>query len=625
MSLDETLANLPVSPGCYLLRDARGKVLYVGKASNLRNRVRSYFQPGAVHSPRIAALVERVADLNVIVCSSEVEALILEATLIKRHRPRYNVRLRDDKRYPLLKFTNEPFPQLVECRQRINDGAQYFGPYTNSAAMRALERLIRRLYHIRRCTIPLNPSANARPCLDYHLGLCDGPCAGLITPEEYALKVEAAARLLRGQTDDVLAQLDADMAAAAAELDFERAAELRDLAADVRQATITQHVVTHRADDADVLAVAQHEDVACVKVLFVRQGRVLGDHDAILEGTLRDSADVPLRAFISAFYADMDHPPRALWLSNPIEDPAAVARWLSQRASHSVEVTVPERGARRAVMDLARQNAEEALRQWLADRDQQRQRAEAALADLGDVLRLPRTPFRLECFDIATLGGGHSVGSMVVFVDGRASKKDYRQFRIREPADAPNDYEMMREVLTRRLTRAAEGDPRFLPLPDLLLVDGGKGQLGVAQAVAAELGFQQVPLAALAERFEHIYLPGRSEPVVLAQRAPALRLLRALRDEAHRVANTFTARLHRAGTLRSVLDDIPGVGARRRTALLTHFRSTDAIAAASVEDIAAVPGLNLPVAETIKAYLAERNKVPDWETPLPESTPGSQQ
>ncbi|MBI5834092.1 MAG: excinuclease ABC subunit UvrC [Armatimonadetes bacterium] len=606
MALDQTLANLPVQPGCYLMRDARRKVLYVGKATSLRSRVRSYFQAGAQHSPRIAQMVCQVDDVNYIVTASEVEALILEAELIKRYRPRYNIRLRDDKRYPLLKFTREPFPQLVECRQTRPDGARYFGPYTNSSAMRAFERLIRRLFHIRRCTYALDADSRLRPCLDHHLGLCDAPCAGLIDETAYAALVDASADLLRGRVDALLADLEAQMAAAAANLEFERAAALRDLLADVRKASAQQQrVVSGRVEDIDVLATAQHEDISCVKVLFVREGRVLGDHHAMLEGTLQDTADVPLRAFIMAHYAEASELPPTLLLSNPIEDPDAVSEWLSKRAGRRVEVAVPQRGDKRQLMDMARQNAEESLRQWLADRDQQRQRSEQATADLRDRLDLPHTPFRIEGYDIATLGGNQNVGSMVVFIDGRPSKKDYRQFKVRLETDAPNDYDMMREVLTRRLQRAVEGDEKFLPLPDLLVVDGGKGQLGVARDVLNELGCQHIPLASLAKQQEHIFVPGRSEPIVLEARMPALRLLRALRDEAHRVANTFHQRLRRGSSLRSVLDDIPGVGGKRRTELLTHFRSTEAIAAASVEEIAALPGLNRPIAEQIKAFLSQ--------------------
>ena len=604
MTLDPLLESLPRSPGCYLMRDARGKVLYVGKAASLRPRVRSYFQPGANHSPRIAAMVERVADIDLLVTGSEVEALVLEANLIKRHRPRYNVMLRDDKRYPYLKLTPEAFPQLVECRRLEPDGCRYFGPYTNAGAMRRFERLIRRLFRLRRCTYALTGEPLMRPCLDHHLGLCDAPCAGLIDAAAYGELVEAAVELLRGRVGTVLEQLEADMTAAAAELDFERAAELRDLLADVKLAVERQRIVSTQALDLDAVAVAQHQDISCVQVFFVREGRVIGDHRAVVEGTAEDLAGVPLRAFVTSFYEDATEVPPLLLLSGPIDDPGAVGAWLAERVGHKVELAVPERGEKRQLIELVRANAEESLRQWLADRDQQRLRAEEATSDLRDRLDLPRTPFRLECYDIATLMGDQNVGSMVVFVDGRPSKRDYRQFKVRLETDAPNDYAMMREVLTRRLQNALDGDPKFLPLPDLLVVDGGKGQLGVAIEVCAALGLQQIPLAALAKQHEHIFVPARPDPVVLEGRMPALRLLRAIRDEAHRVANTFHQRLRRSSSLRSILDEIPGVGPQRRTNLLMHFRSTAAIAKAEIDEIAAVPGLNRVVAEKIKRWLA---------------------
>jgi excinuclease ABC subunit C len=607
MTLESLLESIPRNPGCYLMKDARGKVLYVGKAASLRPRVRSYFQPSADHSPRIAAMVARVADIDLVLTTSEVEALVLESNLIKRHRPRYNVMLRDDKRYPYLKFTVERFPQLVECRRIEPDGARYFGPYTNAGAMRRFDRLIRRLFKIRRCAYNLSGEPMMRPCLDHHLGLCDAPCAALIGQADYAGLVESAVDLLRGRVGAVLDDLEVDMRAAAEALDFERAAELRDLLADVRLATERQRIVFAQPIDLDALAVAQHDDVSCVQVFFVREGRVIGDHHATVEGTAQDHAGVPLRAFLTSYYQRATDVPPHILLSSPIEDAEAVGAWLSERVGRKIELHVPERGDKRALVDMVRANADESLRAWLADRDQQRQRAEEATEDLRERLGLPHTPFRLECYDIATLGGRQNVGSMVVFVDGRPSRRDYRQFKVHLETDAPNDYAMMREVLTRRLTRAVESDPKWLPLPDLLVVDGGKGQLGVAQAVCAELGLQQVPLAALAKQQEHLFVPGHAEPVVLEGRMPALRLLRSIRDEAHRVANTFHQRLRRGAGLRSVLDDIPGVGPARRTQLLSHFRSTDAIRAAALDDIAALPGLNKSVAARILAFLNQED------------------
>lgn len=612
MALADDMAALPVQPGVYLMKDAEGTILYVGKAAILRQRVRSYFQPGADHSPRIQLMVKRVVQVDFKVTATELEALVLEANLIKEHQPRYNVRLRDDKRFPYLKLTAETFPRLVECREPERDGARYFGPYVDAGAMRAVEQLVRRLYKIRSCTFDLRGGPQMRPCLDYHLGLCDGACAGLISAADYNRKVDQAAAFLRGETSEELDRLESEMQAAAEALEFERASQLRDLQADVRKVLAEQRIVSTSGLEADVFAVAQHDDLSCVQMFQVRSGKVLGDERVVYGDTADDIAGVPLRAYLLKYYAADVHLPPLVLLSSPIEDPEVLADWLGELAGRRIEVSTPERGERRQLVELVQMNAADSLRRYLLDRDRAKQRAEAALTDLRDELDLPRTPFRIECYDIATLQGGHSVGSLVVLSEGRPSKKDYRRFAIRASYDAPNDYEMMREVLTRRLERAVAGDPKFLPLPDLLVVDGGQGQLGIAREVTEALGLQQIPLAALAKRHEYLFRPDRPDPLVLEPRRPALRVLRLLRDEAHRFANTYHQKLRRRSSLRSVLDDIPGIGPRRRTALLSHFRSTDKIAAASLEALAAVPGMNRPAAEKLKAWLAgQGTEAPD--------------
>lgn len=603
--IDEAdLAALPAAPGVYLMKDAEGTVLYVGKAAVLRSRVRSYFQAGSEHTYRTQAMVQRVASVETIVTGSEIEALILEANLVEQHQPRYNVRLRDDKAFPFLKLTAEPFPQLVDCRRVENDGAQYFGPFTDAGAMRQTDKLLRRLFKIRSCTFALTGEAQMRPCLDYHIGLCEAPCAAYVDREHYQAGIARAAEFLRGRPGDVIEQLETEMQEAAENLEFERAAKLRDLIADAQHVLAGQRIVSTRSTDADVVAVAQHEDLSCVQAFFVRRGKVVGDHRVMVEGTQDDTAGVALKTFLTSYYDQSVEVPPAVLLAGPVPDAETIAAWLSQKAGRRVVLEVPERGPRRELVELVEQNAGESMRLFLVDRDQQRQRAEAATADLRERLDLPRTPFRIECFDIATLQGEQNVGSMVVFEDGRPLKKAYRRFKIRQEADAPDDYAMMREVLDRRLRNGIAGDPKFVPLPDLLVVDGGKGQLNVAVDVCRTLDLQQIPLAALAKRHEQVFRPGRSEPIVLDARMPAIRLLRAIRDEAHRFANTYHQRLRRGASLRSILDDIPGIGAVRRTRLLAHFRSTEAIAAASIDEIAALPGMNRPAAERVKAHLA---------------------
>lgn len=606
------VAQLPGGPGVYLFKDAEGKILYIGKARSLRQRVRSYFQASGEPSPRSLLLMSRVADVEVILTQSEVEALVLESQLIKVHQPRYNVRLRDDKRYPFLKLTREPFPQLTEVRRPERDGAVYFGPFTHSGSMRRMAHLLRQLFRLRSCSYALTGQEEMRPCLDYHLGLCDAPCAGKISQEAYRAQVEQAVRFLKGEHEAIKGELERKMREAAAALRFEEAARYRDALRAVEDFSASQKVVLPWEAEADVLglAVEPKEGYACVNVFFLRGGRFIGNERVLLETDSGATDAERLAAFVQQYYDNAPEVPPEIWLPFPLPEQEVVEEWLSQlrRAEgkkRRVRLLAPQRGERRALLEMARLNAEEGLREHLAFLHQQRQAAQQAVVELQEALGLPRLPLRIECYDISTTQGREAVGSMVVFCEGRPFKKDYRRFRIRQGRGQPDDYAMMREVLQRRFERALAEDPKFRDFPDLLLVDGGKGQVQVAVRVLEDLGIAQVPVAGLAKRREEIFLPDRGEPILLPPESRALRLLQAVRDEAHRFANEYHRRLRHQGALHSILDDIPGIGPRRRVRLLSHFGSTAALRQASVEEIARVPGMNRALAERVLEYLRE--------------------
>lgn len=601
--LEQKLAALPTQPGVYLMKGAGGEVLYVGKARSLRPRVRSYFQEGQPLSPRIAALVKKIVTLDYILTDSELEALILESNLIKEHRPRYNVRLRDDKEYPYLKLTAELYPRLVEVRQVEKDGGRYFGPFADAGAMRRTEQLVRQIFRLRTCSYHLIGNDNLRPCLDYHLGLCDAPCNASISPEEYGQQVEGAVRFLGGQQQEIVRRLRKEMEAAAEALDFERAARLRDQVRAVEKVVERQKVVSAADTHEDLLALARGEEVAWVEVFLVRHGKVIGEQHVLMECSAEDPDEEVLTAFLEQYYiAATEIPPRVL-LPFPLEETDLLSEWLTALRGKKVELYVPQRGDKRHLLELVERNAELGLKQYLLEQAQRRERAEEGLMELRDRLNLPRTPRRLECYDISNTQGREGVGSMVVFKEGRPSKQDYRRFKIRTDLDHPDDYTMMREVLRRRFRAAQEGHPQFQELPDLILVDGGLGQLKVAVEVMQELRIEGVAAVGLAKRFEQVFRPGEKTPLLLEERSRARQLLQALRDEAHRFANEYHRKLRRQTSLHSILDDIPFVGPKRRTALLSHFASTEALQQASVEELAAVPGMDRRAAEAVHHHL----------------------
>ena len=592
MTLDETLDRLPDRPGVYLYKDAKGQVIYVGKAASLKTRVRSYFQASRTRNAKTDALVDQIADLEYIVTANELEALILESNLVKRHRPRYNIILRDDKHYPFLKLTtNEEFPRLVVARRIAKDGATYYGPFYPATALRETLRLVRQLFPLRTCAIKIDGRAE-RPCLQYYIHRCQAPCTGWETGEGYSRTVEDVQAFLEGREDDLARRLTWEMEASAAEEKYERAGILRDQIQALNTVRESQKIISTDLEDQDLIGLARQGSEACVQVFFVRKGRLLGRESFFFDRLLGASDGEVLSAFVRQFYAKSVAPPREILLSTDIPEIELTAEWLARRRGGRVDLLVPQRGRKRELVGMAEENAALALQTHLLSRDSRRQ---VVMEDLQRSLNLPGLPHRIEGFDISNIQGSEAVGSMVVWEAGGMKKDDYKRFRIRTVPGA-DDYAMMAEVLRRRYGKALE---EGTALPDLVLLDGGRGQLNVGVRVLEELGLDFIPLVALAKREEEVYHPESLHPLVLDPASPALHTLQRIRDEAHRFAITYHKTLRQKRTLTSVLDRIPGVGPTLRTNLLRHLGSARKVRDASVADLAAVPKITPRLAQRI--------------------------
>jgi excinuclease ABC subunit C len=594
-ALTEKLERLPDRPGVYFYKDAKGQVIYVGKAASLKARVRSYFQLSRARDAKTDALVDQITDLEYIVTANELEALILESNLVKRHRPRYNIILRDDKHYPFLKLTtNEEFPRLMVARRIAKDGATYYGPFYPATALRETLRLVRQLFPLRTCSIKIDGSAD-RPCLQYYIHRCNAPCTGWETREGYARTVADVEAFLEGREDDLARRLTREMEAAAAEEKYERAAALRDQIQALHKVRESQKIISTELEDQDLLGLARQGSEACVQVFFVRKGRLLGRESFFFDRLLGATEGDVLSAFIRQFYAKNVVPPRELLLSTAILEAELVAEWLGQRRGGRVELAVPQRGRKRELVGMAEENAALALQTHLLSRDSRRQ---VVMEDLLRTLNLPGLPHRIEGFDISNIQGTEAVGSMVVWEGGGMKKDDYKRFRIRTVPGA-DDYAMMAEVLRRRYGKALE---EGTILPDLVLLDGGRGQLNVGLRVLEELGLDFVPIVSLAKREEEVYHPESLHPLVLDPASPALHTLQKIRDEAHRFAITYHKKLRQKRTLTSVLDQIPGVGPTLRTNLLRHLGSARKVREASVAELAAVPKITPKLAQRIHEF-----------------------
>lgn len=600
--LQHKLSQLPDKPGCYIYRDAAGQVLYVGKAEVLRNRVRSYFQESASHSGRIRLMVSRVADLEVIVTDSAVEALLLECSLIKRHRPHYNVRLRDDKHYPYICLTmNEPFPRPIVVRRVRRDKNKYFGPYTSSWSMRQALKVIKAVFQLRSCSRAIQEGDSQKLCLDYHLGLCSGPCAGLIARAEYLKAVHEVEQFLQGKADKALETLQAEMNQAAEQLNFEAAARARDQIRAIQQVVERQKVLSTDLEDQDVVALVSDGVQTCAAVIQVRAGRMLGQDLVFLEGAHPDELPEATRQFLEQYYERQTSLPRQLLLSHEVPDAGLLEAWLRERKGARVELLVPQRGEKRRLVELAETNVRQHIKERKSQMASDQSKAEEAMLELQEALDLPRMPYRIECYDISNTMGQESVAAMTVFEGGQPKKSDYRKFKIRT-VEGPNDFASMQEVVRRRLERGLSGDAKFGELPDLMVIDGGKGQLSAVMEVERELGVE-IPTVGLAKQYEEVFQPDRRDPVLLPRNSQALFLLQRIRDEAHRFGLTYHRKLRSQRQSRSALDSIPGIGDKRRVALLRHFGSVDRMKQASVEDLAHAPGMNRPAAEKLYAAL----------------------
>ena len=597
--VEEKLKLLPDSPGVYLMKDARGKIIYVGKAVVLKNRVRQYFQRNKGHTPKVRAMVEKIADFETIMTGSEVEALILECNLIKKHRPRYNISLKDDKSYPYVKVTlQEEFPRVFVTRRILKDGARYFGPYTNVTAVHESLKLLRRLFPLRSCR-----QMGERPCLEYHIKRCIAPCTGNVDREEYDAMIRAVLLFLEGRTEDVERELSARMQAAAESYHFELAARLRDQLAAVRRVAEKQNIVTG-AGDQDAVGMARSDIGVCVQIFFIRAGKMLGREHFLLQGSEEESDEALLTAFLQQYYHQAAFVPREVLLPMELEETALLSEWLSKKKDGKVQIFVPQRGSKRDIVNMAEGNAEKYLRDEAERVKQANAQTLGAVEELGHYLGLRELPNRMECFDISHNQGSETVASMVVFEGGLPKKSDYRRFKIRSAEGKPDDFKSMREVTTRRYGKLTEEE-----LPDLIVIDGGKGQLSSALEIIRGAGHLKVPVVGLAKQFELIFVEGSSDPVVLPRHSQALYLIQRIRDEAHRFAITYHRKLRGKRNLVSVLDHIDGIGPKRRKMLWSHFGNLNRIKAASVEELAAVEGMNLPAAEAVYQFFAAQRSL----------------
>ena len=623
----EQLARVPAGPGVYIMRGADGAVIYVGKAASLRNRVRSYFGSPSSMEGKTRALSEAISDFEYVLTHTEQEALHLEAEMVKRHQPFFNIRLKDDKHYPYLKVDlADPWPRVYITRRVEKDGARYFGPYANAGSVRRTLDIVNKLFPWRSCTKTIT-GTDPRPCLDYYINRCIAPCTSYCTKEEYDEVISQVILFLEGRTDEVVRGLRRQMQAESTAMQFERAARIRDQVQAVERVTERQTVASTKPADEDIFGLARSDDEAVVQVLFVRGIKMVGVDSFTLDGTKDETDGDVMASFIKQFYESATYVPRRVVLPLELPEHALIESWLSERRGTNVELLVPQRGEKKRLVEMAAKNAGETLDmarvKWLADTGKTR----AALEGLQEALDLPTLPKRIECYDISNIQGTSSVGSMVVAIDGHPRPQEYRRFRIKT-VEGANDFASMAEVLRRRFRRAREqllrdsgaeapdvepagvdggsrkrDDESFAALPDLVIIDGGKGQLAAVLDVMREMGAKHIPAVGLAKQHEEIYVQDVSEPVVLPRTSQALYLVQRIRDEAHRFAITYHRGVRTKAGFQSALDTIPGVGPKRKKALIKKFGSVRGIREAPVEEIAATVGFTAALAAKVKASL----------------------
>ena len=606
MNLQTKLENLPTNPGVYLMKNDQGEIIYVGKAVNLRNRVRSYFRELKPDQAKTKALVKHIADLEYIIADNELEALVLECNLIKKYRPKYNINLKDDKTYPFLKITNEDYPQVLVTRKVLKDGARYFGPYPSVNELRNSLEMIRKIFPFRSCKQKV--FTNDRPCLNAHIQMCYAPCIGRISKEEYNEMIEEIALFFEGRQDGLVKRLRKEMEEAAENLDFEQAARLRDQLQGVEQIMTQQKEVLGGEDDQDVIAMARGINQCCVQIFFVRGGKIVGRENYFLRGTDDSSRGEVIASFMKQFYLTSQFVPRHILLETELEEQSILEQWLTEKRESRVYLKVPKRGQAKELVDLVGRNASEALARQEQEETYQEQRTAGVLEQLQNMLGLEDVPHRMECYDISNTQGTESVASMVVFVDGKPKKDQYRRFKIKT-VDGANDYASLKEVLTRRLKHGlAEqtegGNGKFSAFPDVIMMDGGRGQVNIALEVLKELELS-IPVCGMVKDSHHrtrgLYYNNIEIP--MDSHSELFLLITRMQDEAHRFAITYHRSLRGKRNLASVLDDIPGVGEKRKKNLLKHFGSFTKIKEASIEELLEVEGINHAVAEEIYSYL----------------------
>lgn len=607
--ITQQLKHLPASPGVYLMRDARGAIIYVGKAASLRNRVRSYFGPQERLDPKTQALVEHVQELEFFLTGSEEEALILENNLIKRHRPHYNILLKDDKSFPFLKINlNEDWPSVYMTRRVEDDGGRYFGPFTSGWSVKQTLQVLKGIFPLRRCTKPIT-GTDPRPCLDYYIHLCPAPCIGAISKKEYNEVMKQVVLFLEGKQGRVIRSLESKMEKAAEGLDFEKAAQIRDQLQAIRRVIEGQKIAARIRGEQDVIAFVSERDRAYVQVFFIRGSKLIGRESFIMQGTTSEEPERIMTGFVKQFYSSATHTPPLILLQYPVEDQAVIESWLEGKRGSKVSIEVPSRGNKKQLVEIVAENAVQGLAQLKIKQQAAPSALTEALAEIQKELHLPALPLRMECYDISNIQGRAAVGSMVVFEKGKPKPDHYRRFRIKTISGA-DDYAMLQEVLRRRFKRFALQSSEnttqaasWAEQPDLVLIDGGKGQLSSVIEVMKETGAEAIPVAGLAKENEEIFIPGRSESVRLPGSSPGLQMLQRLRDEAHRFALGYHQKVRRRETFASVLDSVPGIGPRRKRALLQHFGSVRAIREASIEELAVARGMSQSLARKIKQYL----------------------
>ncbi|MDD4503782.1 MAG: excinuclease ABC subunit UvrC [Clostridiaceae bacterium] len=613
ISLRDKLKNLPENPGVYIMRDEYNEIIYIGKAINLKNRVRQYFQSTKNQHPKVAAMVERIVDFEYIITDSELEALILECNLIKKHRPKYNVMLKDDKQYPYIKITiREDYPRLLVVREIKKDGARYFGPYTDVTAVNRTIDLMRSLFSIRYCNKNISKiMGKERPCLNYHIKKCIAPCQGNVSKEQYRELIDSIIMMLEGKQEEVLKRLESKMHEAAEKLDFEKAAEIRDKMNSLIKVGEKQKIISSALVDQDIIAFAVDHQASCIQVFFVRGGKLMGREHFLIEDTkLSDSKEI-LSSFVKQFYESDTIIPREIILQEEIDEINIIERWLSDKKGGRVKLVVPQRGEKHKLIEMVSKNAEDTLRLLIERQKSDEEKTMGACRELKDILELADIPIRVEAFDISNLQGVQNVGSMIVFERGKPNNRNYRRFRIKS-VEGANDYESMREVIERRFIHGikereefeAEGKDmelgKFTLFPDLIMLDGGIGQVNAVLPVLKELNIS-IPVCGMVKDDKHrtrgLVYNGRE--VEISINSKAFRLITNIQDEAHRFAINYHKSLRSKASVKSALDDIPGIGPARRKSLLKHFGSLKNIKKATLEELREVEGMNKKISEVV--------------------------